>query len=109
LFWVVFTACIDASPDLDDDPAISRVIVQWDPLACGPPHRIVVELENEEGLRRSASTPCNTGSLTIDAPHYGLYYGRIYAWEAGEDIRSIIPVRLVVDAAVVRWLIATPP
>jgi hypothetical protein len=107
LFWLAFTACID-SP-MPDDPAIARVVVAWDPLACGAPHRIVVELEDQAGVKLSSSTPCNTGSLTVDAPHFGIYYGRIYAWEAGEDIRSITPVRLFVDEPVVRWLIATPP
>ena len=107
LFWLAFTACIDSPPDVDDPP-IARVIVQWDPLACGPPHRVAVELEDPAGVRISSSTPCNAGSLAIDAPHFGLYYGRVYAWEAGEEIRSVTPVRLVIDEAIVRWLIATP-
>jgi len=108
LFWLAFTACIDSPPDLEDGPSVARVIVQWDPLACGPPHRVAVELEDEAGVRLSSSTPCNAGSLAIDTLHFGLYYGRVYAWEAGEDIRSVTPVRLVVDEVVVRWLIATP-
>jgi hypothetical protein len=107
LFWLAFTACID-SP-MPDDPPLARVIVAWDPLACGEPHRVAVELEDQDGIKLSSSTPCNAGSVTIDAQHFGLYYGRVYAWEAGEDIRSITPVRLLVDEPVMRWLIATPP
>lgn len=109
LFWFAFTACIDSPMSDVDDPAIARVIVVWDPLACGDPHRIAVELEDHAGIRRSSSTPCSAGSLTIDMPHLGVYYGRVYAWEAGEEIRSIVSVRLIVDEPVVRWFIATPP
>ena len=108
LCWLAFAACIDAPID-PDDPPIARVVVVWDPLACGDPHRIAVELEDHAGVRLSSSTPCNAGSLAIDTPHFGVYYGRIYAWEAGKEIRSITPVRLVVDEPIVRWLIATPP
>jgi hypothetical protein len=106
-FWLSFTACID-SP-MPDDPPIARVVVAWDPLACGAPHRVAVELEDHDGNRLSSSTACTTGSLAIDTLHYGTYYGRVFAWEAGETIRSVTPVRVVVDEPVVRWWIATPP
>lgn len=106
-FWCLFTACID-TPESDPDP-IARVVVVWDPLSCGDPHRIAVELEDVDGYKLSSSTPCNAGSLTIDTPHFGLYYGRVFAWEAGQDIRSITFVRLFVDEPVMRWLVATPP
>jgi len=108
-FWCLFVACIDDAPFDPDPPPISRILVVWDPLACGEPHRVAVELEDHAGAKLSSSTACTTGSLTIDTPHYGLYYGRVYAWEAGEEIRSIMPVRLFVDEPVVRWWIATPP
>ncbi len=107
LFWLVFAACIDTP--MPDDPPIARVLVVWDPLACGEPHRVAVELEDHAGVKLSSSTPCDAGSLTIDTPHFGVYYGRVYAWEAGTSIRSITPVRLFVDDMVVRWLVATPP
>ena len=109
LFWFAFTACIDSPMPDHDTPPIARVVVAWDPLACHTPHRVVVELEDHAGVKLSSSTACATGSLTIDTPHFGLYFGRIYAWEAGEDIRSITAVRLVVDEPVVRWWVATPP
>ncbi|MBA3502528.1 MAG: hypothetical protein M4D80_21660 [Myxococcota bacterium] len=109
LVWLVFSACMDIDSPMPDEPLIARVIVVWDPLACGDPHRVAVELEDQAGVKLSSSTPCNAGSLTIDARHFGVYYGRIYAWEAGEPIRSITTVRLFVDEPVMRWLIATPP
>ena len=109
LFWVSFIACIDIDDPVPDDPPIARIVVAWDPLECGPPHRVAVELEDLDGNRISSSTACNRGSITLDTPHYGTYYGRVYAWEAGESARSVTPVRLVVDAPVVRWWIATPP
>jgi hypothetical protein len=109
LFWLSFTACIDSPLPDADEPAIARVVVVWDPLACGDPHRVAVELEDQAGIALSSSTRCDAGSLSIDTRHFGVYYGRIYAWEAGEEIRSITPVRLFVDEPVVRWLIATPP
>ena len=109
LCWLTFSACIDAPLSDVDDPAIARVIVAWDPLACGDPHRVAVELEDQAGVMLSSSVPCNAGSITIDAPHFGVYYGRVYAWVAGEETRSITQVRLFVDEPIVRWLIATPP
>ena len=113
LFWLTFAACIDSPPSDIDDPQIARVVVAWDPLACtddaAHPLRVVVELEDHAGIKLSASTPCRAGSLALDAPHYGTYYGRTYGWAAGETIRSVVPVRLVVDEPIVRWLIATPP
>jgi hypothetical protein len=109
LVWLVLAACIDIDSPSPDDPPIARVVVVWDPLACGEPHRIAVELEDQAGVKLSSSTPCTAGSLSIDAKHFGVYYGRVYAWEAGEDIRSVTAVRLFVDEPVTRWLIATPP
>jgi hypothetical protein len=122
-FWLAFTAalfaftssgCVIDSPVESEPEPIARVVIAWDPLACRtdttrPPHRVVVELEDHAGISLSKSTPCNAGSVSLDTTHFGTYYGRIYAWEAGEEIRSVMPVRLVVDAAVVRWWIATPP
>jgi hypothetical protein len=106
VFWSAFAACIDG-PSFESQPT-ARIIVQWDPLACGSPHRIAVELEDEEGAPLSSSVPCALGALSIQAPHYGVYLGRVYAWTAGEPIRSITPVRLYVDEPIVRWLVATP-
>jgi hypothetical protein len=121
-FWLAFTAalfaftssgCVIDSPVESEPEPIARVVVAWDPLACGadgsPPHRVVVELEDNAGIALSKSTPCNAGSVSLDTAHYGTFYGRIYAWQAGEEIRSVMPVRLVVDAPVVRWWIAAPP
>jgi len=107
LFWISFVACVDAP--FPDTPPVARVVTSWDPLECGPPHRVVVELEDEAGVMIAASAPCALGVITLDAPHFGIYRGRIYAWMLEEpQIRSITPVRLAVDEPVVRWLVATP-
>jgi hypothetical protein len=108
LFWSLFVACIDA-PMPDSEP-IARILTIWDPLACGEPHRVVLELEDEAGTKLSASTPCENGSLAIDAPHFGVYWGRIYAWQLDADpqARSVMQFRLAVDEPIVRWLVATP-
>jgi hypothetical protein len=104
-FWLAFGACVDAG--VPEPPPAARVVVSWDPRACGPPHRVAVELEDEDGARVSRSVPCELGGLALDAPHWGIYRGRIYAWEAGA-IRSVTPVYLAIDEPVVRWFVATP-
>jgi hypothetical protein len=108
LFWIAFVACIDAP--VPDTPPVARVVTSWDPLVCGDPHRVVVELEADDGEMVSASTPCAVGSLALDVPHLGSYGGRIYAWvlDGEPRIRSITPVRLTVDEPVVRWIVQTP-
>jgi hypothetical protein len=106
LFWVAFVACIDAPVDPPEPQ--SRLVASWDPRACGEPHRVVLELEDEAGARISSSAPCALGGLAIDVLHFGVYRGRIYAWDLG-DISSVTPVRLDIDEPIVRWLIQTPP
>jgi hypothetical protein len=106
LFWTAFVACIDG-PSLEAPPSV-RIVVSWDPLACGAPHRVAIELEDEAGVPISSSAPCALGGLTLEAPHFGVYLGRVYAWTAGQPIRSIMPVRLHVDEPIVRWMVATP-
>jgi hypothetical protein len=109
VFWSCFGACIDAPAP--DTPPIAKIVTTWDPLVCGPPHRVVVELEDEAGIELSTSAVCALGSVVLDAPHFGLYRGRIYAWEQLEDapeIRSVMPIRLTVDEPIVRWFVATP-
>ena len=50
------------------------------------------------------------GMLTLDAPHFGIYRGRIYAWELADSaqIRSVMTIRLAVDEPILRWWVATP-
>lgn len=108
-FWLGFVACIDAP--LPDNPPASRLVTAWDPLACGSPHRVVVELEDDGGQMLSAGTACSVGSVTLDAPHWGIYFGRIYAWEQVDDkpvVRSEMPIRIAIDEPVVRWWVTTP-
>lgn len=106
VFWSTFVACIDTP--LVDGPPIARVVASWDPLACGEPHRVVVELADDAGAEVSASAPCASGGLSVDVPHFGVYYGRVYAWAPGDPMRSVVPVRLVVDEPVVQWAIEPP-
>jgi len=101
-------ACIDEGPDEDAPPA-ARIVATWDPLACSDEqHRVVIELEDEDGAEIAASALCRIGGLTLEAPRWGLYHGRIYTWVLGEPIRSITPVLLVIDAPVVHWQLTTP-
>ena len=110
LFWSWFGACvvgcIDAPVPELEPPA--RIVASWDPLACGDPHRVVVELEDDEGEQVSRSVPCNAGGLTLDVPRWGVYAGRIYAWTLGPEIRSVLHVRLEVDAPIIFWTVETP-
>jgi len=99
-------ACLDAP--LEPGPAVARLVTSWDPLACGEPHRIVIELEDDDGVRVSASTPCTLGALTLDVSHFGSYRGQIYAWALAAPIRSVTPLELTIDEPIVHRLVATP-
>lgn len=106
LIAVVGSGCIDAPmPDLEPQ---ARLVTLWDPLLCGEPHRVVVELEDDEGRPLSRSVPCTLGSVTMDLPHWGYYRGRLYAWTLGPEIRSVVAVRLEIDAPIVQWYVETP-
>lgn len=89
-------------------PPQARVVVYWDPLACGAPHRVAVDLLDDAGAESAASAPCALGELAIDLPHFGAYHGWTYAHFDGEAMRSVAPVELAVDDTVVRWQIETP-
>ena len=105
----VISGCVD-TPLPDREPQ-ARLITSWDPLACGSPHRVAIEIEDDDGRRLSASVPCELGGMTIDVPAWGVYRGRIYAWSlAGSEatISSVVPVRLEIDAPVVEWNVETP-
>lgn len=106
LACVVLAACIDAPPEVS--PGAARLVTAWDPLACGDPHRVVVELADDSGAPISASTPCNLGGLTLDVSHLGSYRGRIYAWALAAAIRSITPLELTIDQPIVHYLVPTP-
>jgi hypothetical protein len=105
-FWSIFGACVD-SPVAADEPT-ARAIVAWDPLQCGDPHRVIVELDAGDAEPIAASAPCAVGAVTLDAPHPGLYTGRVYAWTAGATMRSVAPLELTLDAPVTRWEVPTP-
>jgi len=107
VFWGVFGACVDVAPM----PAMpqAKLVASWDPLACGAPHRVAVELEDDDGAMLSSSAPCALGALTLDVPHFGIYRGRVYAWTLGAPERTIAPVDLAIDAPVVRLQLTASP
>jgi len=104
--WLALTACLDEP--LPPGPAAARLIVAWDPLACGEPHRVVVELEDDNGAPRSAGAPCSLGGVALDLAQYGVYRGRIYAWAIAAPIRSVTPLELTIDEPIVQWHVETP-
>jgi hypothetical protein len=115
LFWLLFGSCVLGgcvdTPLPAGDPQ-ARLLVAWDPLVCGDPHRVVVELEDFEGAKQSQSVPCELGEIALDIRHFGIYRGRIYAWMLGAGsaaiIRSEMPVELTIDAPIVQWVVETP-
>ncbi len=110
-FWACFGAMIGGCIDRPADPVEpeARLVVHWDPLACGDPHRVVIELEDDGGAPLGGSAPCNRGGVTLDVAHYGVYRGRIYAFALGEPARDARSVQLTIDASIVQWEVATPP
>jgi len=106
LLWATLAACIDAPVELG--PSLARLVVAWDPLACGEPHRVAVELDAEDGAQAAASAPCNLGGVTVDVSRFGTYQGRVYAWALDAAIRSIMPIDVRIDQAIVRIDVETP-
>lgn len=102
----LFAACLDEP--LPPSSPVARLVAGWDPLACGEPHRVAIELEDDNGARLAASTPCNIGGLTVDMPHFGIYRGRIYAWALEAPIRSVTQIDMAIDEPIVHWYVATP-
>ena len=107
LVWGATSGCLDVPPGSDDVTA--RLVAAWDPLACGDPHRVVVELADDGGAKLSASTPCNIGGLTLDVAHLGSYHGRVYAWALDAPIRSITAIDVMIDQPIVHLQVSTPP
>lgn len=106
LLPIALDACIDAPAE--PGAPFARLVAAWDPLACGDPHRVVVELNDEDGAGVSSSTPCNIGGLTVDVAHFGTYRGRIYAWVLGAAIRSESAIEVTIGRPIVQWMVATP-
>ena len=108
--WLVMMAmagCLDAP--MEAGPAAARLVVGWDPLACGEPHRVVIELADDSGAALSGSVPCNLGGVTVDVAHLGVYRGRIYAWALAAPVRSVMALEVTIDEPIVQWRVATPP
>jgi hypothetical protein len=114
VFWACFSTCVSGCIDapLPEGEPQARVVTSWDPLQCGDPHRVVLELEDEDGHQLARSVPCEAGAITIDIAHWGIYQGRLYAWtlptESQAEIRAETKVRLEVDAPVIFWTVDTP-
>jgi hypothetical protein len=106
LWMLVIAGCLDQP--LPRGPVEARLVVGWDPLGCGEPHRVAIELEADDGARVAASTPCNLGALTLDLARLGVYRGRIYAWALAAPVRSEAPLEVMVDEPIVRWHVETP-
>jgi len=107
LLWTAFAACLDAPAG--SSASLARLVVAWDPLACGEPHRIAVELDDEAGAELSASSPCSVGSLTVDVSHFGSYHGRVYAWTSDAPTGAVVPIEVMIEQPIVHWDVATPP
>ena len=109
-FWLVFGACIDTP--VPESPPIVRLVATWDPLACGEPHRVAIDLADDAGDIVSKSAPCALGSLAIDVPHAGEYRGQAYAWELGapaDGSDRTVDLDVEVTAPITRWQLATVP
>jgi hypothetical protein len=104
--WIALAGCLDTPSEAA--PAAARLVVTWDPLGCGEPHRVVIELADDAGEERSASVPCNLGGVTVDVGHFGVYRGRIYAWAIAAPIRSVAPLEVAIDEPIVTRQVATP-
>jgi hypothetical protein len=109
MFGAAVAGCIDAPPDPGPRVGVARLVVSWDPLVCGEPHRVAIDLADDAGAEVSGSTPCSLGGLAIDLPHLGSYRGQIYAWALAAPMRSVAPIEVDVDQTIVRREVATPP
>ena len=88
----------------------SRVIASWEPERCtNDRQRVVVELEDDAGLRVTSSASCRAGALALDLLAWGRYRGRVYAWMLGEPVRAATMVSLTVDAPLVHWHLTALP
>jgi hypothetical protein len=107
-FWLLFGACVDTP--LEPAPPIARLIAEWDPLACGQPHRVAIDLADDQGDVVSTSAPCAIGSVSIDMPHLGTYRGQAYAWDldAATDDHTLDVVVDVTDP-ITRWQLPVVP
>jgi len=101
------SGCLNVPPE--SGSATARLVTAWDPLACGDPHRVVVELEDDGGVKLSAGAPCNIGGVTLDVSHLGSYHGRVYAWALDAPIRSITAIEVMIDRPIVHLQVSTPP
>ena len=109
-FWAVFGACVDA--EVEATPPLSRVLVAWGPLACGDPHRVIIELDAiDDGARVVRSVPCAIGWMALDVPHVGDYRARVDSAPDGDgsDATLVDEIELDIETQIVRWTLEAPP
>jgi hypothetical protein len=107
VFWSLFGACVDQPPP--PPPPLARFVAVWDPTACGDPHRVAIELTDDNGDALSRSAPCTVGMVQLDVPHLGDYRGRAYGWVLGGEIRGDTELMVHVDQPIVRWELPVTP
>jgi hypothetical protein len=98
-------SCVDEP--LAPAPTVARLVIGWDPLVCGLPHRVALELDDEAGSSWSATAPCSLGGLAVDVSHHGVYRGRLYAQHDAVP-RSVLHLELIIDEPIVHHRVATP-
>ena len=107
MFWTLFGACVDQPPP----PAapLARLVAAWDATTCNDPHRVAIELYDDDGVELARSAPCAIGMVQIDVPHLGAYHGRVYGWALGGAIANEADVDIDVDQQIVHWELASTP
>ena len=106
-FWTLFGACVDTPPATAGP--VARLVAVWDPTACTDPHRVALELTDDDGLELSRSAPCAIGSVSIDVPHLGPYHGRVFGWVLGGAIRNASESDIDVADSITRWELPSTP
>lgn len=107
--FLLFGACVDQP--LPPDPPAARLVVSWDPLSCGPPHRVALDLVDDGGDEVSKSAPCEIGSLSVDMPALGAFHGKVYAWapDTPPDDSAAMDLSLDVSPPVTAWELEAVP
>jgi hypothetical protein len=103
-------ACVELPMTTAPPPRI-ELVASWDVGQCRMPHRIAVDLTDDDGDHVSHAAPCAAGTMTLEVPRLGTYRGSVYAWELGSagGVATADAVEVDVDASVTRWDIVRVP